>query len=102
MFISANDLESHVQLSEILVKLKLTYQAIDSCVLLPHETDDHTLKALGNFYQKSTDLKALEFDYCDDCKCADKHGDCLLLSNFPSLVHLLAMTFTHPTAMRDI
>jgi len=102
LFISAHDLESHVQLWEILVKLKLTYLAIDSCVLLPHEIDDHALKTIGSLYQKCSDLKALEFDYCVDCKRSDKHGDCLLLSNFPSLVHLLANTFTHPSAMRDI
>ena len=102
LFISANDLESCIQLWEILVELKLTYLAIDSCALLPHEIDDQTMKTIVSLYQECSDLKALEFDYCDDCKHAGDHGDCQLLSNFPSLVHLSANTFTHPTAMRDI
>ena len=99
LFISAKYVESQVQLMEILVKMKLTYLAIDACVLLPYEINEQTKNVIVGLYQKSSDLKALEFVYCDDCKQVDKVGDSLLLSKFPSLVHLVART-NRPAAMR--
>jgi len=97
LFISAKYVESQVQLWEILVKMKLTYLAIDASVLLPYEIDEQTMSSLSSLYQKCVDLKALEFD----SEQVDKVGGGLLLSEFPSLVHLFART-NSSTAMTDI
>ena len=102
LFISAKDVESLVQLWEILVKLKLIYLAIDTCVLFPCQIDEQNKTIIVNLYQKCSNLKALEFTCCDDCRKVGKVGDCLLLSQFPSLVHLFAITFTCSAVIRDI
>ena len=108
LHISVKDVENHVQLWEILVELKLTYLAIDLCVLLPHEVNVQVKDSIIGLQQKCSDLKALEVSYeedgCDQCKLNSEHGDFLLLANFPSLVHLhfYTDTFSHPTAMKEI
>ena len=102
LFISAKDVESQVQLWEILVKLKLIYLAVDACVLFPCQIDEQNKKMIVSLYQKCSNLKALEFTCCDDCRKVRKVGDCLLLSQFPSLVHLFAITSTCSTAIRDV
>ena len=99
LFISAKYVESQVQLLKILVEMKLTYLAIDACVLLPYEIDEQTKNVIVGLYQKFSDLKALEFAYSDSCEQVDKVGDSLLLSKFLSLVHLVART-NCPAAMR--
>ena len=84
--ILVKDLESCVQLWEVLVDLQLTYLGIDVCCLLCSEGGTQTKKIIS-LHQKCLKLKALE-SYCSCTKC-DETKQPLLLSNFPSLIHFV-------------
>ena len=100
--ISVKNVESHMQLWEILVKLKLTYLAIDTCILFPNK---QVKDLIIDLQQKCSDLEALEVsdedDGCDHCNVNREYGDFLLLSNFSSLIHLHC-TCHHSTAVKEI
>ena len=101
--IRVKDVESRVQLLEILVDLRLLYLAIELCVLLPYGEDDQTKQVIFSLYQKCSKLRALEShrgDSCADCR-SFVHGQSLLLANFPSLTHCLTADI-HYTAVQDI
>jgi len=101
--IRVKDVESRVQLLEILVDLRLLYLAIELCVLLPYGEDDQTKQVIFNLYQKCSKLRALEShrgDSCANCR-SFVHGQSLLLASFPSLTHCLTADI-HYTAVQDI
>ena len=65
--ISVKNVESHIQLWKILVKLKLTYLAIDTCILFPYEANKQVVDSIIDLQQKCSDLEALEVSDEDDC-----------------------------------
>jgi len=83
--ISVKDLESHVQLWEVIVDLQLTYLSIDLCCLLCSEGGNQT--KIISLHQKCLKLKALESYY--SCTKCDETKLPLVLSNFPSLIHCI-------------
>jgi len=86
--ISGGQVESCVQLWEILVDLQLSYLAIGLCCLLCFE-DYETKQIVTSLYQKCSRMKALESYRDHDCTyCADNE-QLLELSNFPSLIHCI-------------
>jgi len=104
--IAVDNMESQVQLWEILVEMKLTYLDLDLCALLPHEVDEQVKETIVGLHQKCSRLKALEALYmdggCSQCNRVSRHGDYSLLSNFTSLVHLFIDAYDHPTAIKGI
>jgi len=102
--ISLKQIENRVHLWEILVDLRLLYLAIEACVLLPFNDDDHT-KLMG-LYQKFLNLRGLESYHgdwsCDDCKSfVGQWSPSSLPSNFPSLTHCLTTDVKHIT-LQDV
>ena len=84
--ISIKQVESSVQLWEILVNLHLTYLAIEFCCLLCFK-DDETKQIITNLHRKCLRIKALEsFRGCTDCTVNEQP---LQLSNFPSLINCI-------------
>jgi len=102
--ISVLEVESCVQLWKILVDMRLTYLAIEVCVLIPRKRYKHIKVTFAALYQKCFNLKALEFGYqftCEECRLlADRQGELLLLSNFTSLVYVFASY--QPNVLQDI
>ena len=86
LFISVDEVESCIQLWEILVDLQLTYLAIELCCLQCVEGDDQTR---WTFHQKCLKMKALESYCCNNCTMCFENKEPLLLSNFPSLIHCI-------------
>jgi len=81
--ISIEDLESCVELWEILVDMQLSYLAIEFCCLL---CSGHQTNQIVSLHQKCTKLLSLEtFPHCESCWVTNHQP--LLLSNFPLLVH---------------
>ena len=87
-YISVNDVESQVELWEIIAELKLTYLAVSSCVLMSDKADEQTKGVLIGLYQKCVHLKALEFDEkcCEKCRSEFDYQE--VLSSFASLAYL--------------
>ena len=86
--ISASQVESCVQLWEILVDLQLSYLAIGLCCLLCFENDE-TKQIVTNLHQKCLKMKALESYLDHDCTYCTESKQLLELSNFPSLIHCI-------------
>lgn len=89
--ISVMDVESRVQLWEILAGLRLTYLAIETCVLVPFEENNQNKELILGFHQRCTSLKMLEsynawYKTCTKCERFDD-VPLKLLSYFPSLVY---------------
>ena len=84
--ISIKQVESSVQLWEILVDLHLTYLAIELCCLLCFK-DDESKQIITNLHRKCLRMKALEsYCGCSDCTVNEQ---LLQLSNFPSLINCI-------------
>ena len=89
--ISVTDVESRVKLWEILADLRLTYLAIESCVLVPFEEDDQSKELILRLHQRCTSLQVLESynawrNTCIKCERFDNVPP-QLLSHFSSLVY---------------
>jgi len=93
--ISVTDVESRVKLWEILADLRLTYLAIELCVLIPWEDDGQNKEEIIDLFKKCFYLKAIEVhgqELCSKCgidHTQRKHYDLSILSNFHSLVHCI-------------
>jgi len=89
--ISVTDLESRLQLWQILADMKLIYLAIESCVLVPFEEDDQSKEIILGLHQRCTSLQVLESynDWHDTCIKCERFNNVppQLLSHFPSLVY---------------
>jgi len=96
--------ESHIWLWEILVDLKLTYLAIELCALLPRGKGKQTMKTIFGLHQKCVNLKALQFGCsCESCHLTERDEELSSLSNFPSLMHVVAGRISnHPTAVQNL
>ena len=82
--IPAKELESPINLWEILVDLELTYLAIETCCLLWFDGDNNNKAIINNLHQKCVKLKALQSQSkCTECK---ETKEPLFLSSFPSLI----------------
>ena len=79
------EVESHIRLWKILVDMKLTYLAIQLCVLIPWELNGQAEPEIVSSFQKCLNLKALEVW----SRCNRRQRDFSVLSHFPSLVHYL-------------
>ena len=106
--IPAKNVESQVQLWEILSEMKLTHLAVDMCVLLsPIEEDNMELISL---FQKCKYLQALEYvaqclDTCDRCEPVLVNNSLSVLSHFHALIHLCHYSADDnhcPTALHNI
>ena len=104
MRISANFVENHIQLWEILSDMELTHLAVDLCILLPSVEDDK-IKLIGLF-QKCKSLQALEsLISCGRCTSTFVSSSLSILSHFSALVHFQYNEFCYhycPTALHDI
>ena len=103
--IATKDIESQMQLWEILSEMKLTHLAIHLCVLLPSVEEDR-MELIGLF-QKCKSLQALEFNVinsCDSCMSVFVSNS-LVLSHFHALIHLQQFSGDDnycPTALHNI
>ena len=92
--LNVSEVESDVQLWKILVDMRLTYLAIDLCVLIPQEENGQAKPEIINSFHKCSKLKSLEFQKSACCPgCKDKR-DLSVLSSFPSLVHCFVSNFS--------
>ena len=89
--ISVKDVESCVQLWEILVDLQLTYLAVDLCCLLCFEGNDQTKGIIIGLHQKCLKMKALESHCHVHCAECLENKQSLQLSNFPLLIHCVTI-----------
>ena len=92
LYIPVKDVESQIQLWEILSEMKLTYLAVDLCVLLPSIEEDKM--ELINLFQKCKSLQALEYaienlETCDRCEAVFVNNSLSVLSHFHALIHLI-------------
>jgi len=93
--ISIMDVESYVHLWKMLVDMRLTYLAIELCVLIPWEDDGQNKEEIIDLFKKCFYLKAIEVhgqELCSKCgidHTQRKHYDLSILSNFHSLVHCI-------------
>jgi len=86
--ISVDDVESPVQLWELLVTLQLTHLCIDLCCLLCYN-DEQTKQIIVGLHQKCFKMKALEVQCIVSCAVCFNKSQPLQLSNFPLLIHLI-------------
>ena len=84
--IPVDNVESLVQLWEVLADLQLTYLSIDLCCLLE---DTKAKRIIIGLHQKCLKLKALESHRIDGCRKCHENDQLLQLSNFPLLIHLV-------------
>jgi len=77
-------LESYIQLWKILVDMRLTYLAIELCVIIP---DVEEVQRIISFFPKCMTLKALEVQHTRSAGRQNLSYDLSVLSKFPSLVH---------------
>jgi len=106
--IQVTEIESNLQLWEILSDMKLTHLAIELCVIIPFENDGLYKQNLIRLYQKCSLLQALQLKRdkivrpCPKCE-AYNDNDCLVLSHFPSLTlcSLEHMPFKSNATMRN-
>ena len=95
--IHAEDMEGRIELWKILSELKLTYLAVEWCMVNPCGEDDDYKQRLIWLLQKCSSLKTLECDhgYCDASMIC-RQDLCiysLLLGHFPSLIHCILSGF---------
>ena len=103
--IPAEEIESHIELWEILSIMYLTHLSIEVCAFQPFAYCDEYEQRLIMCFQKFSDLQALQlhaYYVCDLCKvCYASEIKWSLLSNFPALRYCKLCT-DDSNAIQDI
>jgi len=102
--ISAEDVENHTHLWEILSGMKLTHLAVEVCMLLPSVNKDK-IKLIHSF-KKCDSLQAVEsLVCCRRCVSTISSNGLSMLSHFPNLIHFQHYEITDhycSTTLHDI
>ena len=92
--ISAEDVENHTQLWEILSSMKLTHLAVEVCMLLPSVKENKA--TLVSSFEKCISLQALEsLVHCERCVTTLLNNGLSILSHFPELIHFQHYEVSH-------
>ena len=104
MSIPVTELESQIQLWEILISFKLTHLIADFCVISPHVAGDEYKENMICLYQKCSSLVAIESSTsinCKGCRGLLDNKNLLVLCEFPSLRYLKLFNY-YFTSIQEI